>query len=892
MKKVLSVSMLLLSLACAKRDNPCDLKNPSHVGVPVITNLSPVGTCPGGNVGVTISGRNFSQVNQVSIDGTPIGFSVKDSGRITITVPTHSQGGADVAVTNCIGTGHSTFYYVGLPTIDTVTPSSACQAGGGVLSISGTNFSPVTQVFVGGGPAPSYSTASATLLTAVLPSHGDGWADVSVANACGSAVSPSSVFYYGSPVIQGLSSLGDCVAGGRSVTITGQNFTGLTSVLFGGITSTSITSSSPTRIDTVTPAHSPGFVDVTVETSCGTGTDYSSFTYFSAPVVTQISPNLGCIAGGLNTNIGGSGLFEPSAVQFGGVNALQFTPVSVSLITATTPAGATGTVNVSVTGSCGTGTLASGFTYTASPILTSVTPNSGCVSGGTSVTITGSNLDYITQVTVGGKPALGFTIGSATLVTAVSPSSATVGSVDVVVYNLCGSYVSPNAFTYFAVGSPDPNMSITSVSPNWSCSFGGNSVLISGSNLTSTTYVTFGNILTTPTLVDLGGLLVTATAPQLSGGVFDVSAVSGTCGFTTLTAGFRYTEPPTVSSVSPPAGCTTGGQSRNVLGGWFSTTAGVLATYVAFGGTQALPITVASASLLTATTPPESAGLDNVYVVNACGVGICPFCYQYDNALSLSGISLTAGCSTGGQTLSLTGTKFTGGDSVNFGGALTPPTYSDPSGNFLTVSTPAHSPARVNVSVGNFCNTATLTQAYQYVNAPNIGSITPNVGCRNGGLAVNINGSSFSTTTDVKIDTTSTVFSILSDALITATTQAHSEGYANVSVSNLCSTVLAANAYFFYGYPVVNPVTKNSGTGIECFFAGCGCIANGCCTRVTIPGANFTGVTSVTFNGTNACTYVVNSPAQITAYTTVVPTGSLPVTVTTTCGPPGSCSCY
>ncbi len=74
--------------------------------------------------------------------------------------------------------------------------------------------------------------------------------------------------------------------------------------------------------------------------------------------------------------------------------------MSSTSITATTPPGTAGAVNVTVTNSNGqSGTLSGGFTYTTttpSPTFTGVTPNSGPATGGTAVTIPGTNFASVT----------------------------------------------------------------------------------------------------------------------------------------------------------------------------------------------------------------------------------------------------------------------------------------------------------------------------------------------------------------------------------------------------------------------------------------------------------------------------------------------------------------
>ncbi len=76
------------------------------------------------------------------------------------------------------------------------------------------------------------------------------------------------------------------LVGGNSVVITGTNFTGATSVSFGGTPAPSFTIDSATMITATTPARPAGVVDVVVTTPGGTATGTGLFTYGVAPTVT------------------------------------------------------------------------------------------------------------------------------------------------------------------------------------------------------------------------------------------------------------------------------------------------------------------------------------------------------------------------------------------------------------------------------------------------------------------------------------------------------------------------------------------------------------------------------------------------------------------------------
>ena len=243
-------------------------------------------------------------------------------------------------------------------------------------------------------------------------------------------------------------------AGGKIVTISGSNFTGATAVNFGGAAAIWFNVTSATSIVAKSPAGT-GTVNVTVTTGGGTSATSAAdqFAYIAAPTVSSIAPNSGPTAGATSVAIGGANFTGATAVSFGGVPAAAFTVGSATSITATSPAGTAGTVNVTVTTPGGTSSIGAGdqFTYLAptAPTITSVIPNGGPPRGGTSVTITGTNLTGATAVAFGGAAATQFAVNSAAEITAVSPPGTT-GAVDVTVTTGNGSSaaIAADHFTY------------------------------------------------------------------------------------------------------------------------------------------------------------------------------------------------------------------------------------------------------------------------------------------------------------------------------------------------------------------------------------------------------------------------------------------------------------
>src|SRR5262249_42159534 len=110
------------------------------------------------------------------------------------------------------------------------------------------------------------------------------------------------------------------------------------------------------------------------------------------------------------------------------------------------------------------------------PTVANVNPNTGPTSGGTSVTITGTNFSGATAVSFGSNAAGSFTVNSATQITATSPAG--VGTVDVTVTTEGGTSAisSGDRFTY------GPAPTVTNVNSNTDPTSGGHRVTITVTN--------------------------------------------------------------------------------------------------------------------------------------------------------------------------------------------------------------------------------------------------------------------------------------------------------------------------------------------------------------------------------------------------------------------------
>ncbi|MFI9631729.1 IPT/TIG domain-containing protein [Nocardia sp. NPDC051929] len=726
-----------------------------------------------------------------------------------------------------------------MPTITSLSPTSGPTTGGTNVTITGTGFGGPTTVRFG-STATTFTLDSATQITAVAPAGSVGTVQVTVTNSGGTS-NGLPYTYVAVPALNSITPNQGSTAGGTTVTLNGSGFTGATAVTFGSTPATSFTVVSDTQITAVTPAGT-GIVPVTVTGPGGTS-GAVPYTYVVVPTITSISPTSGPTAGGNSVIITGTGFTGPLTVRFGSTATL-FTINSPTQITAVAPAG-TGTVQVTVTGSGGTSNGVA-YTYAAVPTLTSIAPSTGPVTGGTTVVLTGTNLTGATAVTFGGTPATSFTVNSATQITAVAPAGT--GTVSVKV-TTPGGISNGVAYTYVAVPT------LTTVVPNTGPAAGGTTVILTGTNLTGATAVTFGATPATSFTVN-SATQITAVAPAGTG---TVSVTVTTAGGTSNGVAYTYIAVPALTAAVPNVGPVSGGTTVVLTG-----TGLTGATAVSFGGTPATSFTVNSATQITAVAP---AGTGTVSVTATTPGGTSNgVAYTYVAVPTLTTVVPNVGPVSGGTTVVLTGTGLTGATAVTFGG--TPATS-------FTVNSATQITAVAPAGTGTVSVTATTPGgtsngvAYTYVAVPTLTTVVPNSGVAAGGTTVVITGTGLSTATAVTFGgTPATSFTVNSNTQITAVAPAGT-GTVSVTVTTAGGTSNGL-PYTYIPVPTLTTVVPNIGPA-----------AGG--TTVVITGTGLTGTTGVDFGGAPATSFTVDSNTQITA---VAPagTGTVQVTATTSGG--------
>ena len=168
------------------------------------------------------------------------------------------------------------------------------------MTITGTNLTGATSVKFGTTAATSFSVTRTTKITAKTKAHAAGTVKISVTTPGGTATSTAS-FTFVAPPDHHLASHPPAARprGGTTVTITGTNLTGATSVKFGTTPAASYTVTSATKIKAMTKAHAAGTVKISVTTAGGTATSAANFTFVAhAPTITSFTPTSGSTSAG------------------------------------------------------------------------------------------------------------------------------------------------------------------------------------------------------------------------------------------------------------------------------------------------------------------------------------------------------------------------------------------------------------------------------------------------------------------------------------------------------------------------------------------------------------------------------------------------------------------
>jgi hypothetical protein len=430
--------------------------------------VATTGPTDGGTL-VTINGASFVSGASVTFGGVAAsGVTVVNASKITLTLPPHAAGVVDVAVANPdtqAFTAVSGFTYVGAhPSPISIFPNIGPSRGGVPVRISGINFAPGATVTIGNFDATDVRVVnSGTIIATIGCTFGSffcpnppGPADVVVTNpgdTVPGVLTNGYLFvdfpdndYFDDRDVLTVPSSGPLVArsnidfasyegGEPSDLIANANGT------VGKFTPSLWWEWTPTCSFTVSAPSS--FID-----TAGSALDEFSNVDTILGVFTSSTPNSPTLA---------SLLRLASDDDFGFKRISQVpsptpgpTPLSITAGTKlfirvrTYASSASGPIVLRINSPCN-----------AAPTVTSITPATGQLTGGTPVTIDGTNFVSAATVSFGGVPATSVVVVNTSTITAVTGAHAS-GAVDVVVTNPdLQSAALTNGFTY---ATPPPTV--------------------------------------------------------------------------------------------------------------------------------------------------------------------------------------------------------------------------------------------------------------------------------------------------------------------------------------------------------------------------------------------------------------------------------------------------
>jgi|GEM_PF-530880 len=741
---------------------------------PIVTSIEKDYGHPNGGETVTIRGDKFRPGATVYFGlykATNVQYISKNE--LTAVTPAGTQGTVTVKVTNPDGQqGTGTYQYKADPEITSVEPNNGPLAGGTIVLIKGNYVMKDATIKFGEKIAQMYNYASPSYFRVIAPEGVQpGPVDLTVTNPDGTTVTVPGAYTYNAPPVEKLTVTNITptegpLEGGGAVYIDGTRIHQNVKVYIGEKEAPLVQYYSDKRIKVQAPAgDTAGPVDVKVLNPDGESvTIPAGYTYLPPvqlpkPEITVVDPASGLIAGGTSVVVKGLNFVKGVKVYFGDYEGVDIQFYSSSFLTVKTPAvPAPGKVNVKVVNPDGQEAVkAEGFEYLASlppvaPAVTSITPTSGPMEGGTVVYIDGSNFEEGLKVFFGSKEAIVERYYSPNRVKVTAPASDVDGAVDVRVVNPSGlEGVLSQGYTYIAPPPPEPP-SITQITPTSGPMEGGTVVYIDGTNLDKNAKVYFGSLETSVGYYDSANRIKVTAPPSTVDGIVDVKVVNPDGAEAVLPNAYTYLAPPpipapVITNITPSSGPLAGNTVVYIDGSNFMN-----GIKVYFGNKEGTVNTVYSSNKLKAVAPAGDAGGPvDVKLVNPDGKeGIAPSAYTYiaplPEPVEVTQITPNKGLTMGGEMIIIEGKNFKAGTTVTFGSTNVKLDYYYNSSKVRVKAPPSNGyVGPVDVTVINPDGESfTVPQGYTYEEpVMEITNVSPNHGPMSGKTVVYVDGKNF-----------------------------------------------------------------------------------------------------------------------------------------------------
>lgn len=478
--------------------------------------------------------------------------------------------------------------------------------------------------------------------------------------------------------------------------------------------------------------------------------------------------------------------------------------------------------------------------------ITTRTPTEGATSGGTELTINGTDFVPGLTVTVGGAPASVISVTPNAIICRTGLHVP--GLADILVTNPApGSEIAvlPNGFKYV---DPAPHAN-SPVSPISGPTPGGTSLTISGTGFQAGATVSCGGVPCTMTSVTATSISCVTSAHVP--GLCDIIVTNPDGQFDTLAGAFTYANAgPAVQTIVPDRGPEAGATLVAIGGTGFQPGA-----MVTIGGVPATVSSIAPTEIK-CNTGPHIAGLCGVVVNNPDAQSDTrPDAFTYGNLPpQITNVTPDKSVTAGGADVVITGSNFQAGATVTFGGTLGNVTAVVP--NRIDCTTPAHVTGRADVVVTNPDFASDIRPlAMEFADpAPDAQNVAPTTCVTAGGTSLTISGHEFRPGATVAIGGIPAVVSTVAENAITCVSPPHVAGFVDIVVTNPGGLQDSLPGVLNYADPAPSPVSVVPPGGPT---------AGG--TVVTITGTGFQSGATVSFGGALAAISTVSSNAIVCA---------------------------
>lgn len=855
---------------------------------PVVGQAFPSLGAVAGGQSVSVIGSSFADNARVYFGTTRVTVTAATQSSVrVVTTPPHAPGSVPVTVVNPDGLTHSKpnafVYFAPPPLIRAVSPARGSTAGGALVTVEGKNFASTAVVRFGEVTISSFVEQSATQLRFYAPPAFAGLIDVTVSHSDGQSDTMTNAFEYvedatlDDPSLLLVEPAFGAAQGGYIALLHGSNMSPDATVTFGDREAIDVAWISDELLKVVVPPGTPDTtVDVTVMNNALSfarldGAFRYEATSLAPLALRKVSPGVGATTGGTVLTLEGTGFTANSQVVVGNTVSPQVTWISEAMLTAVTPPGNPGLVNVSVSRpDLSQATAFNAFAYQRpetlgqGPRITAITPAIGPMTGDSLVLVEGSQFVGPATVYFGANQATFVRVLDSTRVVVRTPATTVSGSVAVAVINADGLVgVAPGAYAYYdASGVPKPEVFLAQ--PNSGSTFGNETIRILGDLFQPGARAYLCDVpAAVQSLQDDDTLFV--TTPPMAPGACKLTVVNPD-GLTADRAnGFSYqAPPPVVTRVTPSAGPKEGGIDIVIQGSNF-----VAGATVKFGNAVSPQAIVVDAQTIAARLPASTPGLVSVTVINPGAqqaTGTLDNAFTYLNEVTgesptIAEVLPARGPTAGGTPVRVVGANFDVGALVILNGVNVASATVLDAHEIRFTTPPAASPGGVPLTILNPDGLGvTLATGFTYQQPatppPEITSVVPGSGPEGGNTTLTITGKNFSaqgtwSMGGIPLSTAATV----SSTLVTAKAPPHAPGKVDLLyVGPDGQVALKLQAYEYIAAPRLTAVTPALGG-----------VAGG--TEVTLVGDYFLAGMKVFFGANQGEVLFVSSASTATART-------------------------